>query len=444
MGKRLYKVAEELQIEQKTAFDILKHNGIDINNSSHSIVSDNAYLFLEKYFQKSKKEEIEEVEEEDNSNIVIETPFNPNEIKVSTRPHTIGQLIDRLEHNEINLNTDFQRLSNLWSDTKKSRFIESLILKLPIPTFYFAESDKNSVWDVVDGLQRISTLKHFILDEVDKRLKLVNLEFLKELNGKSFEDLPRDLKRRIQTFDITIYIIEKGTPDVVKFNIFKRINQGGLVLTPQEIRHAIHQGIAADLIADLVRGRDLLDENNLLIKEATEAGRAFVVATEGKIKSDRMQDRDFANRFVAFYLIPYREYSPDLDSFMNKGLTAITYLNQHEVEKLKDDFKLAMLLAKDIFENDAFRKRFNFDDNRKPINKALFEAISVSFSKLSEKERSILRSKKEIFKEKLMALQNNWDKKFLNSISQGTASKENVEQRFKDIELIIKETLQND
>lgn len=444
MGKRLYKVAEALAIEEKAAFNILKDNGIDIKKSSHSIVSDDAYLFLKKYFQGNKKEETEEVEAEDNSNIVIEIPFNPNEIKVSTKPHTIGQLLDRLEYNEINLNTDFQRLSNLWSDTKKSRFIESLILKLPIPTFYFAESDKNSVWDVVDGLQRISTLKHFILDEADKRLKLVNLEFLKELNGKTFEDLPRDLKRRIKTFDITIYIIEKGTPDVVKFNIFKRINQGGLVLTPQEIRHAIHQGVAADLIADLVRNKDLLNENNQLIKEATEAGKAFVAATEGKIKSDRMQDRDFANRFVAFYLIAYKEYSPDLDSFMNKGLTAIKNLAQNEIEKLKNDFKLSMLLAKAIFGNDAFRKRFNLDDSRKPINKALFEAISVSFSKLSEEERNLLKSKKERFKAKLMALQNNLDKKFLNAISQGTASKENVEQRFKDIELIIKETLQND
>jgi len=386
----------------------------------------------------------DEIEKEDNSEVLIEIPFNPNHIKVRTQPHTIGQLLDRLEFGEINLSTDFQRLPNLWNDTKKSRFIESLILKLPIPMFYFAENtDKTDVWDVVDGLQRISTLKHFILEDKNP-LRLCNLEFLVAYNGKTFKELPRELTRRIKTFPITIYVIEKETPDIVKFNVFSRINQGGLILTPQEIRHAIHQGGAADLLADLVRWEDLKNEENRVLQKATSSGKAFKLATAGKIKSNRMQDRDFANRFLAFYLISYTDYQPDLDTFMNRGLTEIKKLTLEELEKLKKDFRVSMLLAKDIFGADAFRKRFKLDDRRRPINKALFETLSVHFAKLSLKERKLLKSKKEFFKNKLMGLMNHPNKKFLNAISQGTAQKENVERRFKDITKIIKETLQHD
>jgi hypothetical protein len=439
MKKYLHTVSEDLGVSTNDIIGILKKNGIDVKNSINTPISEDAYAVII-----NTLESYNDVEEEDNSNVIIEIPFNPNDIRVRTEPHNIGQLIDRLEFDELNLNTDFQRLPNLWDDTKKSKFIESLILKLPIPTFYFAENDEDKkIWDVVDGLQRVSTLKHFIIDKTEKKLRLTNLEFLKEYNGQTYDELPRDLKRRIKTFTITIYIIEQGTPDIVKFNIFSRINQGGLILTPQEIRHAIHQGVSSNLIADLVRDVDVVNGNKPT-KFATEAGKAFVMATESKIKSDRMQDRDFANRFVAFYLISYKEYQPDLDSFMNKGLSAVKVLSKDKLEKLKSDFTAAMILAKDIFENDAFRKRFYLEDRRKPINKALFETLSVNFAKLNNENRDLLKKRKNIFKEKLRELHNKENKKFLNSISQGTALKGSVSQRFTDIKLIIKETLQND
>ena len=264
--------------------------------------------------------------------------------------------------------------------------------------------------------------------------------------------MPVVLSRRIKTFPITTYIIEKGTPDEVKYNIFKRVNTGGLELTTQEIRHAINNGKPANLIADLVRGEDDQKEDktinirkekdgSVISLYATIEGKAFVRATDNKIGTFRMEDRDFANRFVSFYLIPYTEYEPDLDTFMNKGMAKINTLSDQEISMLKNRFKIAMNLAFDIFEKDAFRKRFNIEDARKPINKALFEVLSVNFAKLENNEVSLLLSRKELFKEKFIALHNELDGKFLRSITQGTASKENVERRFRDIERIIKETL---
>lgn len=389
----------------------------------------------------SLAEEILEVEAEHNEDVVIEVPFNPNDIKVQTQPLTLGDILERLEYKEIKLYSEYQRLPNLWDDTKKSRLIESVFLRLPIPTFYFDGKDDNK-WEVIDGLQRISTLRSFV---IHKKLRLQNLQFLKEYNGYNYDDLPRELQRRIKTFPITVYILGKGTPDEVKYNIFSRLNQGGLELTAQELRNALHQGTPAKLVADLARGKDeeyMDDEDNKIIKKATTEGKLFVKVTEGRIKTKRMEDRDFTTRFVAFYLIDYASYTPDMDSFMSKGMKKLYGLTEQEIESLKSDYRKALNTAYSIFGNDAFRKRFNMDEPRKPINKALFDSVSTSLSKLSEEQCQILIERKAKFRKKLMDLHNNNDGKFIRALTQGTALKANVIQRFSDIEKIINETLQ--
>ncbi len=295
-------------------------------------------------------------------------------------------------------------------------------------------------------------MKSFV---IDKNLILNELEFLKEFNKSSFDDLPSTLRRRIKTFPITLYLIEKGTPDDVKFNIFKRINQGSLILTAQEIRHAINQGKPAELIADLVRGKDSLSEDGSFRKrknhdgkiielKATSAGTAFIRATSEKISSVRMEDRDFATRYVSFYLIPYTEYEPDLDTFLNKGMSKIKELSDSVIKTIYDDFEKAMNTAFEIFGIHTFRKLFQDVQPRKPINKALFEVLSVNFAKLSIKETKLLLKNKEEFRNQFMILHNAADGKFLRSISHGTAQKENVEQRFADIERILNKYIKND
>ncbi|MBN2533243.1 MAG: DUF262 domain-containing protein [Spirochaetales bacterium] len=346
----------------------------------------------------------------------ITKPFDPNQIKIETQQMTLYHIIDRVKHNEINFYTEFQRRPDLWDDTKQSRLIESIFLKLPIPSFYFDGKDDDK-WDIVDGLQRIYTLKKFV---VDKTLKLVNLQFLKQFDDATYDDLPRDLHRRIDKFPIVVSIIQKGTPDDVKFILFSRINTGGLILTPQEIRHALHQGIPANFVKELAETEE------------------FKQTTDNKIKPERMEDRYYITRFISFYL-DRLNYQPELELFLSKGIAKINSLSNSERKKMKEDFIRSMKTAFSIFDKDAFRKRLKAEDPRKPINKALFDALSVNFARLTEDECKLLIKRKDIFKEKMIKLMN--DSEFYNSISYGTAFKTAVDTRHSEIEKIIRETL---
>jgi len=362
------------------------------------------------------------VEYEDvNTGVLMERPFNPAQIDISTKTPTVDLLIKRLKADppEIDLYPDFQRKDDLWDAGKQSRLIESMLIKFPLPAFYFDGTDNNK-WLVVDGLQRLSAIRNFI---INKSLTLTGLEFLKKLEGDGFDDLSRTLQRQIEETQVTAYIINPGTPDEVKFNIFRRVNTGGLIMEPQEIRHAMNQGIPAIYVKELAKMQE------------------FIQATQGAINPSRMLDREFVTRFVSFYMNDYRNYVPDLDTFMNSSMSEIKKLSENERKKIKQDFQASMLLCKSIFGNWAFRKSDKYPEKRKPINKALFEVWSVSLAKLNENQRNQILLKKDILFDKSIKLVKE-DSTFFNSITTSTGNKLSVIYRFSSIERIIQETLE--
>ncbi len=358
-------------------------------------------------FTNITEEEVIDKEDTSSGNDSISNPFNPNEIDIDKPPYTLGYLIDRLIHKEINMNTEFQRENNLWTPEKQSRLIESILLGLPLPAFYFETS--NPEWDIIDGLQRCCSIENFC---VNKELKLIGLEFLKEkdgkpyLEGKGFDELDRTLQRTILTSPITVNLIKKADKKI-RFILFKRLNTGGLELEDAEIRNAVFQGIAADTIKQLAKLP------------------AFINATGGKIPTKRMEDRDFVSRFIAFYLKDYSEYQPGLDAFINSTMDQLITTDKVTLE---EDFKSALNLAVEVFGNDAFRKRTDTDHARRPLNKAYFEVITVTFSKLNDIQKRIVIANKELLKENLITLMNS--SRYSNSLSGGTGTRDSVNIRF--------------
>jgi hypothetical protein len=362
-----------------------------------------------------------DVEYEDIRGTEIVEPFDPKKIDITRKTLILDSIFKRLAQNEIKLLTDFQRQGDLWDTTSQSRLIESILIRFPLPAFYFDGTNDNE-WLIVDGLQRISTLRNFA---IVKTLKLQNLEFLGQFNGYSYDDLPRDLQRRIDETEITVYIINPGTPDEVKYNVFKRINTTALILAAQEIRHAINQGIPAQFVKELAG----LEE--------------FKKATCHTIKTNRMLDRDFVTRFISFYLNSYNHYQPDLDTFMNKSMASLKRISEKDRINIRAKFISAMDAAYRIFGDDAFRKRFSRYDNRKPINKALFEVWSVSLAKLSSTDIDSLIKKNEQLIDGFISLLDS-DTAFSDALSSGTGDKARVIKRFTAIEGLIQKILSND
>ncbi|OSZ79007.1 hypothetical protein CAP35_12380 [Chitinophagaceae bacterium IBVUCB1] len=363
-----------------------------------------------------------ELEKLDANVPLMEKPFDPTLIKIDTKTPSLDTLIERIELKEIELETEsyFQRNPDLWDDTKKSRLIESILIQFPLPAFYFDGTD-NRKWLVVDGLQRLSSVRSFV---VDKTLKLTNLEFLTALNGKGYDELGRDLQRIIKNAQIVVYIILPGTPTDVKYNIFKRINTGGLILVPQEIRHALFQGEPSKFIAQLA-----------LIPE-------FVKATGKSIKTDRMLDRDFANRFLAFYHLGYEAYQPDLDTYMSRAMAAVYTMSEQQKSEIKEAYSRSMELNIEIFGKHAFRKFTDINDGRSPINKALFDVFSVSFARLSHEESEILKENKDQFIDDFVELlYHDDDNNFFWAVTSSTSDKYRVQYRYQKVQELISTTL---
>jgi hypothetical protein len=390
-----------------------------------------------------------EFEDEDESTLM--EPFDPEKISIEQRVVAMETVIRRLKQGLINLSPAYQR-NEVWDDTRRSRLIESLMLKIPLPMFYVAASDNGS-WEVVDGLQRLSTIKKFIIEKSQNRLVLKNLEFLGDkfdkhdytaLEGQA--DYPKYLNNLLET-ELRFTVINPSTPEAVKRNIFKRINTGGMPLTLQEIRNALYQGKSTELLFELANSPEFLN------------------TIKTKVNDTRMAARELTLRFIAFNLFSYNVYpSFTLDTWLTSSMQAINLMplsndsdinlkkieekigstltqsiKVYNVEQLRQNFTLAMQRAEIIFGKYAFRKIGTNSSKIAPINRYLFESWSNILVDLSEDDFNKLLDEKELFEENLNKLNTNFS--YVNSIGKYASQGKYVLYRYKILSYLIRETI---
>ena len=350
----------------------------------------------------------------------IEHPFDPEKIKVRPVNVLVEQLVSRIRHGEIDLAPDFQRRQDIWKPKDQCRLVESLLLKIPLPVFYVAADEKEN-WVVVDGLQRMSTIDRYVRGD----FALSDLEYLTRLKGKKFNDLNRPMQRRINETQLVVNVIEPETPDEVMFNIFRRINTGGIKLNGQEIRHALISGPIREYLKNL------------------SATKEFLEATDHSIKPERMVDRDCVLRFLAFHIDDWKNYAAnDIDGYLTDAMKRINKMTEQERDSIAADFKKSMRAASDTFGEYAFRKlhQDQGDLRRGRINKALFGAWAVGLARRSRKEINCLVRNRARVREGFMALLKD-DREFERAISYSTGTPARVRKQFQAIDDLIKECL---
>lgn len=326
------------------------------------------------------------IEEEDDTGIKV--PYDPKLITVAPAKFSLKEIVGMIDGEEdeepvLDLAPDFQR-DYVWDNVRKSRLIESILLNIPLPVFYFAR-DKDGKMQVVDGVQRLTTIHKYFKNE----FRLTKLEYLKEeCEGKYFkkQDLPEEknlrprLVRALRQYQIDCNIIEPSTPENVKLDIFKRLNTGGKELNKQEVRHAFMKKEVRAVVKKLVNTRE------------------FLQATDYSISDKRMMAQELILRYIGFYCLYIDnflqvEYSTKMDEFLDDVAVKLNLCKKIPASDIESCFTRAMKNACKMFGKKAFRKLdFAEDgevtDKRNPINKSLFIALAVVLSSYPVKEIS--------------------------------------------------------
>lgn len=389
------------------------------------------------------------------------SPYKSSDIRVDPKTFSLRQIIDMIDDGDLDLAPDFQR-KKVWKAREKSRLIESILLRIPLPAFYFS-ADPDGRLRVVDGLQRLSTVNDFVKGGEDKKggFPLADLEYLTEdVADKRFDDLDANWKRRINQTQIFVNVIDPQTPKQVKFDIFKRLNTGGTPLNGQEIRHCMSNAKSRNFLKSCTGGYRYVGPDDTMLpfaeykasggvltesvyKKTNAASEAFGEATKWAMWDHvRMADREVILRFVAFRLLgaDLEEYGPStaMDAFLTDATEKIdNKLNDKKLGELAVHLERAMQNAHELFGANAFRKWSEDIEYVNPINRALFESWSVA---LADYEWASLKPHKaKIIKAARKHMTS--DIEYLGAISAGTGDHAKVKVRFEVARRILAEVV---
>ncbi|MBP2304473.1 DUF262 domain-containing protein [Azospirillum melinis] len=271
---------------------------------------------------------------------------------------TVKQLVDMVAEGQIHVAPAYQR-HFVWDDVRQSNLIESIFLGIPIPSLFMATND-DSTWEVIDGLQRVTTLINFvrpvfrsgITDISQETLTISGIEKVKSLNKFSFEELPDTLKLSFLTRPIRITVLNDLSDFQVRFDLFERLNTGGIVLHEQEIRNCVFQGKFNDFLKQCASDQRL----DQLVRRSDRQGRGNI--------------EELVLKFFA-YFEERSEFQHSVKRFLNDYMEDKTKHFRNR-EQLKNIFDKTLKVMSEALPNGVVRRD---RPNTTPL--VLFEAVSV-------------------------------------------------------------------
>lgn len=305
------------------------------------------------------EKQIQEKSEQEVSISAKQISEKKQDINFDTRDYVIKYLVEQYEEDEFYIPLEYQR-NFIWGDKDRCFFIESVLMGLPIPFMFFADT-KDGRTEIVDGAQRTRTLVQFC----QNNLELQGLHILTESNGFKFRDLDPVIQRRFLNTSIRVVFLEEGTTEKVRQEIFKRINTGGRKAKAAEARRGAFEGKFKDFLEECVR----IPKFNELAPRTT-------------ITEDRYEGFELVSRFFAYsdnYTNYFKGYTGNVTQYIDKYVEKQNVLCDTDDDIISDcrtRFNAMLDYAEKILGKQGFRKT----PKSKSTPRARFEALSIGIA----------------------------------------------------------------
>ena len=259
------------------------------------------------------------------------------DLLTSVLDYNLSSLSNLVRTKQIDLSPSYQR-RNRWKDDRKSALIESFLMNVPVPPIFLNE-DEYGRYSVIDGKQRLIAVNDFLLG----RFKLRGLKVFRELNRDTFDDLPQTLQTILETRANlrAIIILRQSDPDI-KYQVFRRLNTGGIRLNPQEIRNSAWPG----------------ELNTMILEESVSPAFHALLSIKDKTRSAiyrEMRDAEFLVRFFTFQN-DWETFSGGMGKRLDDFMADNHALSKDEVERLRQEFRTAIRKVDAAFGEHAFKR----------------------------------------------------------------------------------------
>lgn len=360
-----------------------------------------------------KKIDFEEDSELDGEELA-EVPREVRKLRTQPYDKSIIDLIGMIERDEIVLRPNFQR-NAVWDNKRASQLIESIWLSIPIPQIFVSVEDDGR-WNVIDGQQRLTSLKRYY----ENSFGLRGMEVLPELNGQKYSELDDKPRRLLNGGNIRIVAIHEDSHPDIKFDVFMRINQGAVQLNAQELRHCLYRGKFNDLLHELSLNESMLDILNLKsphnrFKDVEMILRYFSVS-----ESHKKNFEDYPGVMKKF-----------LNDFMSNNREPDVGFSDDLAKRFEDNIEKVCA----IFGKYSFRKwDYTEDKFEATLNLSLMDCMMVAVEGYShdvivENRVAILEKFKEIFNPYPGFEERVLENEFIDSITKGTSGKNQLMNR---------------